>query len=218
MLKERQKDEIDRAQVEQFVTFLTGDQETPVHWQWYDDQKKGQVFPGHFYGSIAEKWDELVGLNERGAGIFVTVNDTDGVKRKAENIESVRCVFVDLDGPPLDVLKDSPIKFHLLVQSSPNRYHAYLRIKDLPVNDGNREEMSALFKAVQKGMAEKFGSDTSVSNLNQVMRCPGFFHQKKEPFLSRIIAANPAPAIDLSEVIEKFGIVSRETEEARRFR
>jgi putative DNA primase/helicase len=206
MTIERRTTTIDRSQIEQFIKFLTGDIDSPIHWQWYDDQKKGRVYPGHCYGTIAEKWDDLVSLNEQGAGIFVTINDTDGAGRKNEDIQSIRCVFADMDGPPLDVLKDSPIKFHLLVQSSPDRYHAYLRIKDLPVTDDNREEMSDLLEAVQKGMAEKFGSDTSVSNLNQVMRCPGFFHQKKEPFLSKIIAANPSPPLNVSEVIEKFHI------------
>ena len=106
----------------------------------------------------------------------------------------------------MDVLKHSPIKFHLLVESSPGRYHAYLRIKDLLITDDNREEMSDLLEAVQKGMAEKFGSDPSVADLSRVMRCPGFFHQKEEPFLSRIIATNPCPPIDISEVVEKFRI------------
>src|SRR5208283_4880044 len=120
---------------EQFIEFLTGSVDAPVHWQWFDDQKKGRVIPGHSYGTIGEKWDELVSLNNRGAGIFVTANATNGAGRNNENIRSVRCLPVDLDGPPLDVLKGSPIKFHLLVESSPDRYHAYLRIKDLPVTD-----------------------------------------------------------------------------------
>ena len=206
MLTERQKIEINRSQVEKFVEFLTGRADAPIHWQWYDDQKKGRVFPGHTYATIAEIWDELVRLNKSGAGIFVTINQTNGIKRKNENIESIRCVFADMDGAPLDVLKHSPIKFHLLVESSPGRYHAYLRIKDLLITDANREEMSDLLEVVQKGMAEKFGSDPSVSDLSRVMRCPGFFHQKEEPFLSRIIATNPCPPIDISEVVEKFKI------------
>ena len=206
MTIERQETAIDRSQVEQFIKFLTGRVDAPVHWQWFDDQKRGRVIPGHSYGTIGEKWDELVSLNERNAGIFSPINETDDAGRKNENIRSIRCVFADFDGPPLDALKDSPIKFHLLVESSPNRYHAYLRIKDLPVTSANREEMADLLAAVQKRLAEKFESDPSVTALGQVMRCPGFFHHKKEPFLSRIIAANPSPPLNLSEVIEKFHI------------
>ena len=82
MLTERQKIEINRTQVEQFIKFLTGRADAPIHWQWYDDQKKGRVFPGHSYATIAEKWDELVSLNKSGAGIFVTINQTNGIKRK----------------------------------------------------------------------------------------------------------------------------------------
>ena len=83
MLTERQKKEINRAEVEQFIRFLTGSLNSQIHWQWFDDQKRGRVVPGNSYGSISEKWNELVSLNEEGAGIFVTINQTDGIKRKA---------------------------------------------------------------------------------------------------------------------------------------
>src|SRR5215472_17700144 len=38
------------------------------------------------YGTLAEHFDELVKLNERGAGIYITVNETDGKGRKKINI------------------------------------------------------------------------------------------------------------------------------------
>src|SRR5208283_3264504 len=76
----------------------------------------------------------------------------------------------------------------------------------------NRADVSELFAVVQKELAKRFGSDPSVVDLCRVMRWPGFFHQKEEPFLSRIIAANSAPSIDISEVIEKFQIETKEPE------
>ena len=50
-----------------------------------------------FPGSLSERWDELVDLNRKGAGIFVTVNETDGLGRKNSNIIRVRAVFQDDD-------------------------------------------------------------------------------------------------------------------------
>jgi hypothetical protein len=51
--------------------------------------------------------NELSHLNEQGAGIFVTVNETDGKGRKRENITRVRAVWQEdddgFDGPfPLE--------------------------------------------------------------------------------------------------------------------
>src|SRR5512141_268531 len=43
------------------------------------------------------------------------------------------------------------------------------------------------FEAAQVALARKFSGDESVSDLPRVMRLPGFFHQKREPFMSRII-------------------------------
>ena len=202
---ERQKSEINKVEVEQFIKFLTGSKDASIHWQWFDDQKRGRVVSGNAYGTITEKWNELV-LNKQGAGIFVTINDTDGVKRKAENIKSIRCFVVDLDGAPLVVLKKCPVKFHLLVESSPGRYHAYLKINPVTVTEKTKEDMANLFSSIQKALAGKCQGDPSVGSLCQVMRCAGFLHQKNDPFLSRIVTTNTAPPIDLSEVIEKFQI------------
>jgi hypothetical protein len=44
-------------------------------------------------------------LNREGAGVFVTVNETDLKGRTAKNITSVRAVFVDLDGAPLEPVR-----------------------------------------------------------------------------------------------------------------
>jgi hypothetical protein len=35
------------------------------------------------HGTLAEHWDELVKINNRGAGIYVTINETDGLGRAA---------------------------------------------------------------------------------------------------------------------------------------
>jgi len=49
------------------------------------------------HGSLARLFDELIALNQQGAGIYVTVNETDGIGRKAENITRVRAIWQDDD-------------------------------------------------------------------------------------------------------------------------
>ena len=63
-----------------------------------DDKRKSLVEVPH--GSLEENFTLLEKLNDRGAGIFVTINKTDLKGRKTLNIERIRAVFVDLDGAP----------------------------------------------------------------------------------------------------------------------
>lgn len=120
-------------------------------------------------------------LNEQGAGIYLTVNETNGQGRKAEDVVNVRAVFADLDGAPIDPVWG----YHpsIVIESSPEKYHAYWLTIDDPVDgvplDG--------FRQLQECIAVKFGSDPKVKDLPRVMRIPGFNHRKGEPFLSRII-------------------------------
>lgn len=57
------------------------------------------------HGELSEVRDELMRLNEAGAGVFATINETDGNGRKGENITRPRAVFVDFDKP-----EDNPLQ------------------------------------------------------------------------------------------------------------
>ena len=148
--------------------------------QTFDDTKakrKGaarihEVDPGN--GAL----DVLAGWNRAQAGVFVTVNETDGRGRQADNVQRVRAVFVDLDGAPLEPVLSAALEPHIVVQSSPGRYHAYWLVDDCPLDK---------FEAVQRALAAKFAGDPSVHDLPRVMRLPGFLHCKSEPFLTRML-------------------------------
>src|SRR5208283_4699107 len=122
---------------------------------------------------------ELTRLNGQGAGIFIMVNAGDLKGRTQENVVSVRAVFVDLDGSPLQPVKDAPFKPHIVVESSPGRYHAYWMVSDCPLEQ---------FTLIQKALARKFNGDPKVNDLCRVLRLPGFYHRKAEPFMTRIEA------------------------------
>jgi Primase C terminal 2 (PriCT-2)/RepB DNA-primase from phage plasmid len=148
-----------------------------------------------FYGTLAEHADELKRLNERGAGVFVTINETDGKGRKAENILRVRAVFADLDGVPLTQVMAGRLKPHIIVESSANRWHCYWLVEGMALQD---------FAAVQKAIIERFHSDPKVHDLPRVMRLPGFVHAKikdgvkSKPFTSRIVSSSDGPAYPAS--------------------
>jgi predicted P-loop ATPase len=149
-----------------------------------------------FHASLAGAWDQLATLNARGAGIFVTVNATtlEG-RRSNKNILAVRAVFADLDGAPLDrVLAEGEPKPHIIAETSDQKYHAYWRVTDIPLD---------AFTPAQEAIAKRYGSDPKVKDLARVMRLPRFYHRKGEPFLVRLIDASDAAPYPWPEQLSK---------------
>jgi hypothetical protein len=145
------------------------------------DRNKAKVF----HGTLEQHAASLIRLNQNGAGIFVMVNKGDGIAhagkkscRCNDNIIAVRAMFVDADGAPLEpILAESPLP-HIVVESSPERWHVYWRTSDTKLDE---------FKPRQQALAERFSTDPSVCDLARVMRLPGFFHHKSEPFMTRLV-------------------------------
>jgi hypothetical protein len=138
-----------------------------------------------FHGTLDELAPELSRRQRQGAGIYVTINETDFKGRKKENIVRVRCLYVDNDTPDphgkqLFYLRNVlPPDF--VVSSSPNKWHAYWRVNDCALDE---------FTALQKLLIQKFGTDPQVHGLNRVMRLPGFYHLKPEgagPYLVHML-------------------------------
>jgi hypothetical protein len=70
-------------------------------------RKNGQGDPlaRVLHGSLEHCWRGLCRLNDQGAGVYVTVNETDGNGRTADHITRVRAVFEEQDTankPPAD--------------------------------------------------------------------------------------------------------------------
>jgi hypothetical protein len=135
------------------------------------------------YGTLAEHYDWLVKQNARGAGIYVTVNETDGGGRKATNITRIRALFDDLDGAPIEPVNTAKITPHIIVESSPGRFHPYWSfIGRMPLK---------VFEPLQKALAARFKGDPAVHDLPRVMRLAGFiWHKEGKPFRSRIVVVN----------------------------
>jgi hypothetical protein len=152
---------------------------TSFTFQTFDDVKdrKDRTLVRVLHGTLAEHWNALCHLNEHGAGIYVTVNQTDLKGRKAKNIVRVRAVFIDLDGAPLEPVMANGRAPHIITETSPGRWHVFWRIADMPLDQ---------FEPVQEALIAQFNSDKSVHDLPRVMRVPGFMHMKGEPFLIQI--------------------------------
>lgn len=144
------------------------------------------------HGSLAQRWDDLVTLSAAGAGIYVTVNETNFHGRAAANIVRVRAYFCDLDGAPLGNLLRNTSRPHFVTHTSPDRFHGYWIVKSAELNT---------FKSVQQRLAKLMEGDPSVCDLPRVLRLAGFPNQKDpaRPFLVTITPVPHAPQSPYSD-------------------
>jgi len=176
---------VSKSTADQFLTLLAEGAEE-FTFQTFDDNKsrKDPLLTRILHGSLDQHFDELCRLNGKGAGIFVTVNETDLKGRSTANILDVRAIFQEADraGVPIP-----PLTPQIVVQTSPGKSHSYL------LTHGG-EEALAEFRAVMTTMVEQYGSDPNARDLARVLRLPGFFHQKdpENPFMVSIVEATGA--------------------------
>jgi hypothetical protein len=152
--------------------------------QTFDDNaaRKDRSLARVLHGTIDECYAALENLNTRGAGVFVTINRTDGKGRERDNIVGIRALFVDLDGAPLAPVTRWALPPHMVIESSPDRYHVYWLV--------DRTVALTEFTGLQKKLAKLFDGDPKVHDLPRVLRLPGFVHRKGEPFRTRIVHQN----------------------------
>lgn len=146
------------------------------------------------HGTLDERWQQLCTLSARGAGVFVTVNETNLRGRTAEDIVRVRAVFADFDDAPIVNVQRLRINPHIIVCTSPSKFHVYWLVSDMKRD---------LCKPTLMRLIRLFDSDCSVNDVSRVMRLPGFSHQKdaENPFMVHIgWAKNEAPRYTAEQV------------------
>jgi hypothetical protein len=174
----------DFDQANRFLTALDGGREGGrFTFQTFDDDnaRKDPKLARTLHGRLSDRASQIEALNQRGAGIFVTVNEVqDGARRTIPNIIRVRALFVDLDGAPIQPVLEWRHAPHIVVESSRNKFHAYWRTDgSVPLDK---------FTPLQTKLAVLFKGDERVKDLARVLRLPGSWHQKvrdgvrSEPF------------------------------------
>lgn len=179
-----------------FIKTIVGKANAEAYFRTFDDNadRKAKQFNRKFNSSLKPIIGELHLLNAKGAGVFMVVNA--GGQRNDE-ITHVRAVFADTDGAPLEPLLC--LKPHLVVESSPGKWHVYWRVNEnFPLDQ---------FKPVQIAIAQKFGTDPNVNDLPRVMRVPGFNHCKGEAYRVRIRSRDAElPRYSLQEIVAGLGL------------
>lgn len=175
----------DLAMANQFLGRL--DPKRVFTFQTFPDQKgrSASASPKVLHGTLDQHADALIRANVAGSGIFVMINEGDGVIlpgsktcRTNDNIVRIRSLFCDLDGAPLEPILQAPLAPHIIVESSPGKWHAYWLTSDTRLDQ---------FRGLQQALAKKYNGDSSVCDLARVMRLPGFYHHKGPPVMTRLI-------------------------------
>ncbi|MBP7675991.1 MAG: hypothetical protein KBB14_06670 [Thermoanaerobaculia bacterium] len=169
---------IDLDDARAFIAAVAGSADAEVTFQTFTDRKPDPC-PADWddplarvlHGTLRQHTRALVDLNNRGAGIFMMINAGDGRGRRAGNVVALRAVFTDDDKNARKPPALSP-SFSVESKAGP---HNYWRLALGAALDA--------FKPAQQQLAAFYGTDGSIVGLPQVMRLPGFFHRKAEPFL-----------------------------------
>jgi len=149
--------------------------------------------------------NEVLRLYEQGAGVYVTINETDLHGRKLENIKRVRAIWQEDDGGHGGPF---PLEPSLVVESSPGHFHRYWFASDHWPSD---EQGRADFAGVMERMVASYGSDKNAKDISRVLRLPGFLHRKDpaQPHMVRVIEAS-GRRYTREEILRAFPPVERE--------
>jgi hypothetical protein len=172
-------------------------------------KEKGDTNPEIFARVItAKSLGEVRKEHEAGAGVYLTINETDGKGRSVEHIIRVRAVWQE---------DDHGYDGAFPLASSPGHFHRYWLVADAwPADD----QGVADFSGVMERMVASYGSDKGAKDLSRVLRIPGFLHRKADkgpvaPFMVCIVEAN-GRRYSRADIVAAFPRVEREQNPPRK--
>jgi hypothetical protein len=167
----------------------------PQAFQTFKDDQDAAVFPQIIHGSWTERYEQLMAENDAGAGVYYTVNATDGHGRSAANITEIRAWYTDIDGVREERAKRGVTRRlleHALAPScvieTRNGIHAlWYAVPGLPID-------LAAYRDTEEGVICYWGGDQSVKDIARVLRAPGFAHRKRK-------GDQPPPPLHITRVL-----------------
>lgn len=129
-------------------------------------------------GAIRTLEGEAHFWNQKGFGIFLTVNDFNGA-RVLKNLKRINALAIDIDTGTKDEMAEK-IRKGLrpsMVVETKRGFHVWWALED-----GSPEYWDAL---VLDRLVPFYGADRNARDICRILRMPGFYHMKnpKEPFL-----------------------------------
>lgn len=164
--------QIDFDQAKEFIHALTGKKDPVLCFQPIDDKSRNKPYV-NFHSKLSAAKTKLEKLQTQGAGIFITLNETDGRGRKKANITYVRALFIDID----DYTDQRPPAFSIEAGRTGKRHFFWLPSEEIELTK---------FSTMQKMLADVFKSDPAVHDLPRVVRLPGTWNLKGKPEMHRL--------------------------------
>jgi hypothetical protein len=119
---------------------------------------------------------------EQGYGVFHTVNEFEGERRVVENLRALRYWYADLDTGTKEEQLERIAK-HLKptrIVETRKGFHVYWKAIDATLANWDR--------IVKRGIVPALEADPRASDPLRLLRAPGYYHHKQEPFLVRTVA------------------------------
>lgn len=149
-------------------------------------------------GTLPELWQVICNWQAQGYGAFVNISDMDGNGRETANVRASRVQVVDLDNMSAEQNMQRAMSWYpspqFGVNSSPGKYHAYWSVPYYLDND--------LFTVRQRKLRQLFDGDKRIVDSARVLRLPGTYHLKGEPFLVTCFALAGYGQITSHEIID----------------
>lgn len=164
--------DISYNQAEQFLKNLDPGARSWTFQTFDDARVKNPSLTRVLHGDLEHHFPMLTQLNNQGAGVYVTVQQTDGTGRKTENIKAIRSVFFENDIGLTP--RDLPLEPSITVETSPGKSHFYYLLEEQePLTAKSGDD----FKQIMEYLIA-LGSDKNAKDLARVLRLPGFFNRK----------------------------------------
>ncbi len=138
------------------------------------------------FGSVEVTETRARELNDRGWGVFQVVNEFVG-RRLVANLTQINYWFCEIDHGVKQTLDGwmavMPLPPSLVVDSK-RGYHAYWKAQDATLANWKR--------IVRHGVVPALGGDPKATDVLRLLRAPGFYHRKGEPYLVSVVWDSPA--------------------------
>jgi hypothetical protein len=167
-----------------FLRALDSDPDALFNIECYTDVPKGTAkpkpdplmarFARRTIEEVAQLIPELNRLNERGAGIFTTVNRCIG-QRSNDNVTNIRAIHADVDSATdrqCKTLFESLTPSIIVKSSDPTKLHLYWLLNEAAANE---KDAAGLLNRV---LARDYGADKAATDIARILRPPGFKHMK----------------------------------------
>ncbi len=148
------------------------------------DDKQNSLLPKHYHEGYDLSREEIIGIlhseNGDSRGIFFCVNEIDRNQdpqrqRTKKMLKRIRAVWADDDEVRAEPRSDFATPPNIVVETSKGKFHYYWL-----TTTENIEQWGY----VMNGIANTYKTDGNSKDLVRVLRVPGFFHHKRDPFQS----------------------------------